>query len=354
MQPPVQPPVQPPTDLAGLKQRAAALGDKLAPAGQRLAALSQLAAQKAPLETAAAQVKQASDLLQAMAVLQTRLNQVQGQMAQRSDITAALRQRVDALQAALTALQGRAQTVAALAAAVTQAQKDLQAALAGQGDLATLQKRMSDLLAAIKQLRSDLDRPLAIGDEISLQNPAPGVRISQRFGLNPALYKPFGLAGHEGIDFACDIGTAILAAADGVVFRSGATTGSYGPKKDQGPYGIRVLVEHTWGTQKAYTVYAHLSSVAVAAGDLVNAGAVVGKSGNTGNSQGAHLHFSLILVGKENPGYKSVLDTDTWYHDPAPFMPGLRSADDWLEADAGAEFEGEEIICLPPTRPEEM
>ena len=139
-----------------------------------------------------------------------------------------------------------------------------------------------------------------------------------------------------------------------MVFLIGDTTGSYGPKKDQGAYGIRVLVEHTWGTQKAYTVYAHLSSVAVAAGDRVNAGAVVGKSGNTGNSQGAHLHFSLILVGKENPGYKSALDTDTWYHDPAPFMPGLRSADDWLDADAGAEFEGEEIICLPPTRPEEM
>ncbi|MFZ1467325.1 MAG: M23 family metallopeptidase, partial [Anaerolineae bacterium] len=195
----------------------------------------------------------------------------------------------------------------------------------------------------VKKLRADLDKWAPNGDEIILQNPAPGVRISQSFGQRPEVYKP-PFDGHEGIDYACKVGTSILAAADGVVYKCGDS---------QGPYGIRVIVEHVWGNQKGYTVYAHLSSVSVKVGDRVQAGDVVGKSGNTGNSDGAHLHFSLILFGKSHPGYKSALDkADNWYHDPAPFMSGTRGVDEWVEGDTGDMHE--EIICLPPTRPEEM
>ena len=151
------------------------------------------------------------------------------------------------------------------------------------------------------------------------------------------------------------IGYPVLlkAAAGGVVYMRGETPGTFGPDKNQGPYGIRVIVEHTWGSQKGYTVYAHLSSDSVRVGDRVQAGDVVGKSGDTGNSDGAHLHFSLILFGKSHPGYKSALDkADNWYHDPAPFMSGTRGVDEWVEGDTGDMHE--EIICLPPTRPEEM
>jgi murein DD-endopeptidase MepM/ murein hydrolase activator NlpD len=350
--PTLPPPAEPaPLDLAGLKQRAAALETKLTPAVQQLAALSQLASQKARLDAAAAQVTQASNLLPALAALQTRIKQAQAQAAQRSDITAALRQRVADLQTALTALQGRMQTVAGLAPAIMQAQKDLQTAIAALGNLAPLQKQAANLQTAVKSLRADLDKPLTSGDEISLQNPAPGVRISQTFGQNPAVYKPLGFAGHEGIDYACAIGTSILAAADGVVYRSGATAGNFGPNKDQGAYGIRVIVEHTWGDQKGYTIYAHLSSVSVNVDDRVNAGAVVGKSGNTGNSSGAHLHFSLVLVDKKNPGYPASanLAANAWYHDPAPFMVGGRGVDDWMEDWFDGDMDdGEEIVCLPP------
>ncbi|MGB3218188.1 MAG: M23 family metallopeptidase, partial [Anaerolineae bacterium] len=257
------------------------------------------------------------------------------------------------LQAKLAALQGRVTAVAGLAPDITQAQKDLQAAVAGLSNLPTLQKQTTDLLAAVKTLRADLEKGPISGDEISLQNPAPGVRISQSFGQNPAVYQKFGLAGHEGIDYACKIGTPIKAAAGGVVYMRGETPGTFGPDKNQGPYGIRVIVEHTWGSQKGYTVYAHLSSDSVRVGDRVQAGDVVGKSGDTGNSDGAHLHFSLILFGKSHPGYKSALDkADNWYHDPAPFMSGTRGVDEWVEGDTGDMHE--EIICLPPTRPEEM
>jgi len=48
-----------------------------------------------------------------------------------------------------------------------------------------------------------------------------------------------------------------------------------------------------------------------------------------------------------------VLADDTWFHDPALFMPGTRWVDGWIAGGTG-ELHDEEIICLPPTRPEEM
>ena len=44
---------------------------------------------------------------------------------------------------------------------------------------------------------------------------------------------------------------------------------------------------------RIYTIYGHLSSVNVSAGQTVSQGQVIGYSGNTGNSYGAHLHFEV-------------------------------------------------------------
>ncbi len=348
------PPGEPlPADLAGLKQRAAALESQLASAAQQLAPLAQLATQKSLLDTAAGQANQVATLLATVTALQGRAQRVRAQLAQRNDATPALRQRVVDLQAKLTTLFGRVSATAGLGPAIDQAQKDLQMALAGLGNLTGLQQQTAGLLAAAKRLRADLDKSADSHEAIVLQNPAPGVRISQSFGQNAAVYKAFGFAGHEGIDYACAIGTPIKAAAGGVVFRSGATSGNHGPDKDQGPYGIRVIVEHTWGSQRGYTIYAHLSSVSVKDGDFVRTGDEVGKSGNTGNSSGAHLHFSLILANQRHEGYPSSLSTDAWYHDPAPFMPGRRSVAERSEEDT-TDMHDEEIICRPPMWWEEI
>jgi len=298
---PTPPPAEPPSaDLAGLKQRTAALESQLTSAAQQLASLAQLAPQKTLLDTAAGRVNQATAQLAAVTALQSRVQQVRAELAQHSDASPALRQRAVDLQGKLTALHGRVSAVASLTPAITQAQRDLQTTLASLGSLPGLQQQTASLLAAVKKLRADLDKGVDSDAEISLQHPVPGARISQSFGQNPAVYQAFGLPGHEGIDYACVIGTTITAAADGVVYRSGATSGEYGPNKDQGPYGIRVTVKHTWGNQTGYTVYAHLSSVSVKEGDFVQAGDEVGKSGSTGHSFGEHLHFSLILAGKRH------------------------------------------------------
>ncbi|MEO8635086.1 MAG: M23 family metallopeptidase [Gemmatimonadales bacterium] len=89
---------------------------------------------------------------------------------------------------------------------------------------------------------------------------------------------------HPGIDIALPIGTAVRAAGGGKVLEA----------SEQAEYGRYVLVEHPDGFQ---TVYGHLSRIAVAPGSIVEAGQVVGLTGNTGNSSAPHLHFEIRQNG---------------------------------------------------------
>lgn len=119
-------------------------------------------------------------------------------------------------------------------------------------------------------------------------------RISQVFGANKAYYSKFGLAGHEGIDYASPVGTSIKAAASGVVTYAGWHTN----------YGNYMKISHSDGTS---TGYAHLSYFAVRSGHIVKQGDVIGKTGNTGNSTGAHLHFMLLTKDIRN-GYGGAIN----------------------------------------------
>lgn len=110
--------------------------------------------------------------------------------------------------------------------------------------------------------------------------PLPGVTyISDHFG---------GARGHKGMDIAGPWGTPIVAAADGQVIEANSTD-SWGYS-----WGYYVLIYHN-GTYS--TRYAHMSSVAVSAGQYVTAGTIIGYEGNTGNSFGAHLHFEVYENG---------------------------------------------------------
>lgn len=87
---------------------------------------------------------------------------------------------------------------------------------------------------------------------------------------------------HSGIDLLAPLGTPVQAANDGTVAFAGV----------QGSYGNLVVINHPNGKQ---TRYAHLQSLAVRAGQIVNQGNVIGKVGITGkpSSKQAHLHFEL-------------------------------------------------------------
>jgi murein DD-endopeptidase MepM/ murein hydrolase activator NlpD len=91
-----------------------------------------------------------------------------------------------------------------------------------------------------------------------------------------------GVRTHEGIDIFAPLGTPVLAATDGVVARS--TTNRLGGN-----------VVWLWSSRGLNTYYAHLDRHAVVPGDRLEAGAVVGYVGTTGNARGGapHLHFGI-------------------------------------------------------------
>ena len=97
-------------------------------------------------------------------------------------------------------------------------------------------------------------------------------------------------SGHLGIDIAAGAGEAVYAADSGVVTMAQGGY-NYG-------YGNVVQIDHGNGYS---TVYAHLSAYFVSVCGSVSAGQQIGTAGNTGNSQGAHLHFEV----RQNGGFIS-------------------------------------------------
>lgn len=96
---------------------------------------------------------------------------------------------------------------------------------------------------------------------------------------------------HRGIDIAGPVGTPIMAAAPGVVVRSGWNSGGYGNLVD---------IRHADGS---LTRYAHNSRLLVREGQEVRQGQQIAEMGSTGYSTGPHLHFEVHLpnAGTVNP-----------------------------------------------------
>lgn len=93
-------------------------------------------------------------------------------------------------------------------------------------------------------------------------------------------------SGHLGIDIAAGAGAAVYAADSGVVTMAQGGY-NYG-------YGNVVQIDHGNGYS---TIYAHLNAYFVSNCQSVSAGQQIATAGNTGNSQGAHLHFEVRQGG---------------------------------------------------------
>ena len=117
--------------------------------------------------------------------------------------------------------------------------------------------------------------------------PILGAAIIQKFGPTSfALEPPYDgyLHFHTGVDILATYGTPIAAAAGGVVTAVGPAVA----------FGIRVEVTDSYGLVE---IYAHMSEVSVARGQLVQQGDKVGLVGSTGLSVGSHLHLQLEVGG---------------------------------------------------------
>ncbi len=118
--------------------------------------------------------------------------------------------------------------------------------------------------------------------------PISGGRLSSDFGRRKAPTKGAS-SYHKGIDWATPTGTAVYASCGGTVAKAGWGSG----------YGYVVYINHEDGRQ---TRYAHLSKVLVKAGETVKQGERIALSGNTGVSSGPHLHFEILIGGRQvNP-----------------------------------------------------
>lgn len=195
---------------------------------------------------------------------------------QAADAKAALEQQQAALldaNSTLTAQQAAAQAQAAVTDAAKKAYEDATAALDAYVREQSRRYTTADLHLTSLDFRCPLD---SYG------------RITTQFA-EPA---PWGIP-HRGTDFAAPGGTPIYAIADGVV--SAART--------MNSYGNCVQVSH--GTaddgHRYDSLYAHMSSIAVAQGAAVQKGDLLGYVGNTGNVYGAgggyHLHLELRVDG---------------------------------------------------------
>lgn len=145
-----------------------------------------------------------------------------------------------------------------------------------ESDLVRIREETARQLA---QYRRFTARPLDLSPFVL---PVTG-RVSSVFGhrrvLNGQPRNP-----HSGLDLAADTGTPIHAPAPGAVVLTGELFFN----------GKTVFLDHGQGL---VTMYCHMNAIAVAEGDEVERGQVIGEVGATGRVTGAHLHWSVSLNG---------------------------------------------------------
>ena len=111
--------------------------------------------------------------------------------------------------------------------------------------------------------------------------PTPSGTISSEYGWR-TLYGQPNL--HAAIDVATPIGTPVYSVATGRVAKV-IYSNSGG--------GNQIIIHHQINGKYYTSYYCHLSSINVVAGTIVTKDTLIGKSGNTGNSTGPHLHLGL-------------------------------------------------------------
>ncbi len=114
--------------------------------------------------------------------------------------------------------------------------------------------------------------------------PTDGGSISSGYGGRTGPIEG-GYEWHSGIDIAVEFGTPIYATAAGTVEQAGWNGG----------YGRYVRITHGNGYE---TAYGHMSGIAVAVGQQVIKGEIIGFVGSTGYSTGPHVHYEVLVDGK--------------------------------------------------------
>jgi murein DD-endopeptidase MepM/ murein hydrolase activator NlpD len=129
-----------------------------------------------------------------------------------------------------------------------------------------------------------------------MRRPVRGEDVRLTSGFGPRMHPLLRLQKmHYGEDWACAMGTPIMAAGGGVVEEAG-------PKGENGNY---IRIRHANGYK---TGYAHMQKFApgVATGVRVRQGQIIGYVGSTGLSSGPHVHFEVLIKNRFDASYSHV------------------------------------------------
>jgi murein DD-endopeptidase MepM/ murein hydrolase activator NlpD len=143
---------------------------------------------------------------------------------------------------------------------------------------AEVKDQLAELARENARIEAELSGAPAGSGTGRLMWPVRGGSITSRFG-------PRGGRLHQGVDIGVPVGTDVHAADGGRVAVRGWVGG----------YGNYICIQHT---RSLSTCYGHNSRLGVRKGQSVRKGALISKSGNTGNSTGPHLHFETRIGGK--------------------------------------------------------
>ena len=142
---------------------------------------------------------------------------------------------------------------------------------------------LSRLNSHLQIVQTDVERRAALAAATPSIWPAIGW-LSAQFGHREDPIEG-GAAYHTGIDISLDAGRPVYATAAGKVEAAWYN----------GAYGRMVVIDHGYGLK---TRYAHLAGFAVAPGDQVERGRIIGYVGTSGRTTGPHLHYELLVNGQ--------------------------------------------------------
>lgn len=149
-----------------------------------------------------------------------------------------------------------------------------------------------------------------IGNKNAIHNNNYFYRLPYEIGETHPITQSFhGNFSHSGdseyaVDFGMEVGTKIYASRGGTVVMTKSDGYKSGANRGFAEDANHITIKHEDGT---YGKYVHLkqNGVAVQVGDIVNRGDFLGYSGNTGFTNGPHLHF-VVFTGKDSKSRTSI------------------------------------------------
>lgn len=206
--------------------------------------------------------------------------------------------------AAVQGPQGAAATSLVAASGATEKSDDEIQAFVTSSDVQNESLVRSDSFSTMSLVEVASEEGINYSSEVFTNDPEAAIQWPFKVGVG--MSSGYGMRWgrlHEGIDFVPGEGAPIQAVADGVV-RIATEQG--------GAYGVTVYIDHVIDGQVVTSHYSHMQygSLQVKAGQTVKVGDVVGHTGNTGRSYGAHLHFEIIING-------STIDPLPWLRENA-------------------------------------